>query len=186
MFPPPYFLLYALCGYSRHVAAAFHLALVRERNTDSEYSDRFNEAKSEALSSLMRKSWTSGQFWFNECLRAYNFDLIYWLRLHDLHYGGDKSVECCVNDWAAIKLNGHIDGFIVEKLRDCKAYWKELDALHKAPGVKSEDETNGRAEHNDGKENERPQVVIHEEPEEQEQEVITAAVEMGKVTLSGR
>lgn len=47
----------------------------------------FMKPESEPISSLMRKSFTNGQFWFNECLRAYNFELLYWLRLHDLHYG---------------------------------------------------------------------------------------------------
>ena len=131
----------------------------------------------------MRKSWTSGQFWFNECLRAHNFDLIYWLRLHDLHYGPKESVECCVKDWAAIKMNGHIEGFIEEKLRDLKAYREDLDALDETLAVKMEKETNGHGEHNDGKENERPQVVIYGVAEEQDQEVVAAAVEMGKATL---
>ena len=129
----------------------------------------------------MRKSWTSGQFWFNECLRAYNFDLMYWLRLHDLHYGPKESVECCVKEWATIKMNGHIEGFIEEKLRDLKAYRKELDALDELPAVYVKEETNGRGEQNDGKENEPPQVVIHGDAEEQE--VVTATIEMGKATL---
>ena len=129
----------------------------------------------------MRKSWTSGQFWFNECLRAYNFDLMYWLRLHDLHYGPKESVECCVKEWAAIKMNGHIEGFIEEKLRDLKVYRKELDALDELPGVDVKEETNGRGEQNDGKENEPPQVVIQGAAEEQE--VVTAAIGMGKATL---
>ena len=129
----------------------------------------------------MRKSWTSGQFWFNECLRAYNFDSIYWLRLHDLHYGPKESVECCVKEWAAIKMNGHIEVFIEEKLRDLKAYRKELDALEEVPAVNVKEDINGRGEQNDGKENEPPQVVVHGVAEEQE--VITAAIEMGKATL---
>ena len=149
-------------------------------NADFKFSHRVNEPKSEALSSLMRKSWTSGQFWFNECSRAHNFDGIYWLRLHDLHYGPKESVESCVNDWAAIKMNGHIDGFIEEKLRDLKAYRQDLDALDETTVA----ETNGRAEHNDGKENERPQVVFHGVVEEQEQDQDQdVAVEMGKATL---
>ncbi|KAL8783685.1 MAG: hypothetical protein Q9195_009310 [Heterodermia aff. obscurata] len=143
----------------------------------------FNEPKSEALSSLMRKSWTTGQFWFNECLRAYNFDLIYWLRFHDLCYGPRESVECCVKDWAAIKSNRHIEDFIEEKLRDLKAYQKELKRLEETPASNVEDGTNGRGEHNDGKENKRPQMGIHEAAVEQDQEVVAATVEMGKATL---
>ena len=131
----------------------------------------------------MRKSWTSGQFWFNECSRAYNFDLIYWTRLHDLHYGPKESVERCVKDWAAIKMNGHIEGFIEEKLREFEAYEKELSALDDTFAITVEDETNGRDQHKDGKENERPQEVIHGVAEDQDQEVATAAVEMGKATL---
>ena len=131
----------------------------------------------------MRKSWTSGQFWFNECLRAYNFDLIYWLRLHDLHYGPKESVECCVKDWAAIEMNGHIDGFIEGKLRDLEAYRKDLDALYALAAIDAGEETNGQGENNDGKENERPKVVIHAVPEEEEQEVIRATVKLSKATL---
>ena len=133
----------------------------------------------------MRKSWTSGQFWFNECLRAYNFDLIYWDRLHDLHYGPKESTERCVKDWAAIEMNGHIEGFIKEKLEEFKAYKQELNALDDTYAINVEDDTNGRDEHNDGKENERPRVVIPgvAEDQDQDQEVAAAAVEMGKATL---
>ena len=56
----------------------------------------FDPPKTEPLSSLMRKSFANGQFWFNECLRAYNFHRIYWDRLHDLHYGPKESIEACV------------------------------------------------------------------------------------------
>ena len=70
----------------------------------------------------MRKSFTNGQFWFNECLRAYNFDLVYWLRFHDIGYGSGSTVEEQVKRWASVPANRHIEAFMKQKLRDLEAY----------------------------------------------------------------
>lgn len=77
----------------------------------------------------MRKSFTNGQFWFNECLRAYNFDLVYWIRLDDVGYGSGSTVEDRVKAWASIPANSHIEAFMEQKLSDLEAYKVAYKAL---------------------------------------------------------
>lgn len=136
----------------------------------------FNKSEDEPLSSLMRKSLSNGQFWFNECLRAYNFDLVYWLRFHVWHHVPDLSMEKCVKQWATIPANLHIEGFIEKKLADHEEYQKELTAL------KDEKATKVNGVSKDQKENEKVSEAKNGAMEGQE--VAAAAAEMAKVILT--
>lgn len=132
-----------------------------------------NMPEEEPLSSLMRKSLSNGQFWFNEYLRAYDFDFMYWDRLHVLHYGSNIPPEECVKVWASFPQNLHIEGFIEKKLRDLEEYRKELATLEQENATKVNE--GGK----DQKENEKVSETKNGATEEQD--VATAAEKMAKV-----
>ena len=136
----------------------------------------FSKPEDEPLSSLMRKSLSNGQFWFNECLRAHHFDFMYWLRFHAWHYDSSIPMNECVEEWANNPENLHINGFIAKKEADFKEYQKELAALRDEKAT----QVNGAGK--DLKENEKASEAKNRAIEEQE--VDAAAVEMAKVILT--
>ena len=74
----------------------------------------------------MRKSFTNGQFWFQECLRAYDFDFLYWQRLDELGYGSGRGAsDEIAEQWGAAPVNQHIEKFVEDKYRDLAGYEQE-------------------------------------------------------------
>ena len=90
------------------------------------------EVQPESLSSLMRKSFTNGQFWFQECLRAYDFDFLYWERLDRLGYGSGKCITDKVEEWAAAPVNQHIEKFVDDKYKAKAGYEQELKEFRRS------------------------------------------------------
>ena len=84
----------------------------------------------------MRKSFTNGQFWFQECLRAYDFDTLYWQRLDKLGYGSSRGTEEDITkQWATAPVNQHIEKFVEAKSQDLAGYKQELKELRESSSL---------------------------------------------------
>lgn len=128
----PYIGKLQLSGTLTNNAAAAHDSLPKMIVQPCDRSPG-TELQPEPLSSLMRKSLTNGHFWFNECLRAYDFDHMYWIRLDDLGYGsGRGTIEDKVKRWATAPANQHVEKFEADKCRDLAGYGQELKEFMKS------------------------------------------------------
>lgn len=81
-----------------------------------------------------------------------------------------------MNDWTAIPMNRHIEGFIDIKLKDSDVYQKELAASQRQAKAESDDGDDNDQTHEDTEVTEKGTV--------QDPEVAAAAIELGKAVLS--
>ncbi|KAK2731570.1 hypothetical protein FQN55_004643 [Onygenales sp. PD_40] len=70
------------------------------------------------LSELMRKSWTSGEFWFNfASKKSLDVDAKFYRQLDMIYYGGKASVDL-LDD----KVQGYLEPFVRKKMVQKRAY----------------------------------------------------------------
>ncbi len=78
------------------------------------------------LSSLMRDSWESGDFWFNFAARkSLDVDAIFYTQLDRLNFGGSARIDDLLDEG----LRAGIESFVEMKMEQWDAYDKELVLL---------------------------------------------------------
>ena len=141
------------------------------RSFSAEHLEHYNNTDNgvESLSSLMRSSFTNGRFWFNECLRAYNFHLMYWLRFHKYTKHAGLSADEIIQTWSEADKQ-ELEAFMVKKTKDLEDYNTELQAMTIAAQKGNDtDKENVKLTMGDGQPNEK--------------DVAGAAAEKGKLVL---
>jgi hypothetical protein len=79
------------------------------------------------LSSLMRDSWQSGDFWFNFAARkSLDVDAIFYTQLDRVNFGGNAGVDLLDDD-----IQAGIESFVQMKIEQKQKYDRELAILQK-------------------------------------------------------
>jgi hypothetical protein len=77
------------------------------------------------LSSLMRDSWQSGDFWFNFAARkSLDVDAIFYTQLDGANFGGNAGVDLLDDD-----VHAGIESFVQMKMEQKQEYDQELALL---------------------------------------------------------
>lgn len=78
------------------------------------------------LSSLMRGSWESGDFWFNFAARkSLDVDAIFYTQLDRLNFGGSASIDLLDDG-----VRAGMESFVEIKMKQKEAYNKQLVLLY--------------------------------------------------------